>query len=377
MNTQNKTFAKLPGVLAFQRGFAVSDALFINYFEDEVPSEKPLMVVRHGIRGTQNVSGSGSKEGTTQDAQKREVSNIQITDTAKLDPDCSKFLCRFSLRYNDLKDCYWSCAPGKSDTDEFLQDFKKSIQDFIKRAKDGKGIDEIARRFARNILNGRWLWRNRIIANTIEIRVILNESELCKANAYDLPRNNFLKYTQSEMLLGEKIAEGLRGTEKNTFVIEAFLDIGFGGVEVFPSQNYIEQKPKGFARSLYYIKPGIKTKNFDTGLQNKVLGIEEKGQAALRDQKVSNAIRTIDTWYSDDDVVNPIAVEPNGASLEDQVFYRSVKKKNTAFKLLGKLNDIDVESGYGMFMTAVMIRGGVLGEGEEKADKKTQISGEE
>ena len=47
------TFKKLPGVLAFQRGVVISDALFFNVQEG---SQTPVMVVRHGIRGTQNVN---------------------------------------------------------------------------------------------------------------------------------------------------------------------------------------------------------------------------------------------------------------------------------------------------------------------------------
>ena len=37
--------------------------------------------------------------------------------------------------------------------------------------------------------------------------------------------------------------------------IEAIVDFGMGGVEVFPSQNYLEDKPKGFSRSLYQLTP--------------------------------------------------------------------------------------------------------------------------
>ena len=50
------TFKKLPGVLAFQRGVVISDALFFNVCED---SQTPVMVVRHGIRGTQNINKDG------------------------------------------------------------------------------------------------------------------------------------------------------------------------------------------------------------------------------------------------------------------------------------------------------------------------------
>ena len=43
------------------------------------------------------------------------------------------------------------------------------------------------------------------------------------------------------------------------------------------------------------------------------------GQAALRDQKIGNALRTIDTWYpAYEERRVPLPVEPNGASLDAQ-----------------------------------------------------------
>ena len=91
------------------------------------------------------------------------------------------------------------------------------------------------------------------------------------------------------------------------------------------------------------------------------------GQAALRDQKVANALRTFDTWYpSFDDVRRPIAIEPNGASLEAQSFYRPVNSAASAFRLMGRLNEVDTASADGMFMLACLIRGGVYSGGKSK-----------
>ena len=53
------------------------------------------------------------------------------------------------------------------------------------------------------------------------------------------------------------------------------------------------------------------------------------GHAALRDQKIGNALRTIDTWYPRyTEHGRPLPVEPNGASLEAQEFFRGVKPQN-------------------------------------------------
>jgi len=124
---------------------------------------------------------------------------------------------------------------------------------------------------------------------------------------------------------------------------------------VFPSQNYLEDKPKGFARSLYCLGTPDRASKTD--------GIRVMGQAALRDQKISNALRTIDTWYPDfASFGRPIPVEPNGANLEAQRFFRHGKKVS-AFDLVKQLNTLDPASPEGLFVTASLIRGGVFSEG--------------
>jgi len=83
-----KKLNKLPGVLSFQRCLLVTDGLFYNELDNGNLS--PLWVIRHGIRGTQNIN-KASKEGqaASASAKREEVSNIQTTDSAKLDANAS------------------------------------------------------------------------------------------------------------------------------------------------------------------------------------------------------------------------------------------------------------------------------------------------
>lgn len=83
-----KKMNKLPGVLSFQRCLLVTDGLFYNELDNGNLS--PLWVMRHGIRGTQNIN-KASKEGqaASASAKRDEVSNIQTTDSAKLDANAS------------------------------------------------------------------------------------------------------------------------------------------------------------------------------------------------------------------------------------------------------------------------------------------------
>ncbi|MGY6277234.1 type I-F CRISPR-associated protein Csy3 [Methylomonas sp. MgM2] len=347
-------FKKLPGVLSFQRGIVISDALFYNEIEGQYLSY-PVYVVRHGIRGTQNINKTGDGEANvTAEAKRQEVSNIQTTDTAKLEPNADALIVTFALRFLDFKQALFACAPGPKDSDPEIAALRASIDSFIERAKTSDGAAEIARRYARNIANARWLWRNRLLAESITVEVYHAENKVAEFNALTIPLHRFDGYSEGEQQVAELILQGLRGDNQATLNIVARVSFGVkGAVEVFPSQNYLEDKPRGFARSLYCLGTAEKLDKTD--------GIRQMGQAALRDQKISNALRTIDTWYPEfDSYQRPIAVEPNGASLEAQRFFRD--KKTSAFDLVKRLNQLDPASPDGMFVTASLIRGGVYSE---------------
>ena len=68
----------------------------------------------------------------------------------------------------------------------------------------------------------------------------------------------------------------MTGTASQAIEIEARVGMGFGGsFEAYPSQNYLENKPRGFARSLYCL--GVAAPASDAG-------VRIMGTAAIRDQ---------------------------------------------------------------------------------------------
>ncbi len=362
--TTAKVFKKLPGVLAFQRGLVMSDAEFFNEIDGEY-EVNPVFVVRHGIRGTQNVNKEGSGDtATSGDTKQRKVSNVQQTDSAKLDGQADALIARFAIRFLDLDGALFACAPGKGDgkkdtqksLDEEVAALRDSLKSFIERAKDATGLDEVACRIARNIANGRWLWRNRLIAETITITVSAAQRDIASFDALDVPLNQFDGSSDGERAVAKVIAASLRGKEVAVLSVLARVEFGFrGAIEVFPSQNYIEEKPKGFARSLYRLGQPERSKSED--------GLRIMGRAAIRDQKVANALRTIDTWYPGfAEHGRPIPIEPNGANLDAQRFFRD-QKGVSAFDLVRRLNEVDPNTDDGMFLIACLIRGGVYSEG--------------
>ncbi|MCU4414462.1 type I-F CRISPR-associated protein Csy3 [Acinetobacter sp. WU_MDCI_Axc73] len=352
-------FKKLPGSLSLQRGTVVSDAAFFNLFDNEQQTQTPLNVMYHGIRGTQNVAGNKEKGAATGNSAAREVSNIQLTESAKLQPE-AKLLVKWDFRFIDLSYVLFASASkaGADKSEEY--NFRQAFLNFVNRAKESDGLKEVVRRYVRNIVNGRWLWRNRIVAESITIQVTAPDSpETYSFDALSYNLKSFDQSSEQEQKLADILLKGITGESTSaTLHIEAIVDFGMGGVEVFPSQNYLEDKPKGFSRSLYQLNPVKPQRNVN---DNQYLG-----QAALRDQKIGNALRTIDTWYPafDDNDKKPIAVEPNGANLEGQIFYRVGKEKVSAFDILKEVDELDPNSEKGMFLIACLIRGGVYSEGE-------------
>lgn len=365
-DTTNRTFKKLPGVLSLSRGFVITDAELFNEIDGDYEMH-PVKVIRHGIRGTQNVNKEVDPESaTTRESSVRPVSNIQQTDSAKLDPQADALVARFSYRPLPFDgEQRMATAPDKKQSEEEVTELRESIERFIERSKDSEGLAEVGRRVARNIVNGRWLWRNRTVAAGAEIRVYRNtnteaprladmEPEVV-VDATTVPLNHFDGYSDEETRLGAIIADNFAGKRADTLIVEARLTFGMrGAIEVFPSQNYIENKPTGFARPLYRL--GIPEKA-DPGRDVQVMG-----NAALRDQKIGNALRTFDTWYADFETWGkPIAIEPNGANLEAQKQFR--ERKTSAFKLFTRFNEVSPDSAEGMFMLGCLIRGGVYSEG--------------
>lgn len=364
MTTKTETFAKTPAILSFQRGIVVTDGAFFNLKNGQY-EDFPLEVVRHGIRGTQNVSSAAdtAKGGT------RDPSNIQQTESAKTDHDADGFVVTFGLRMIDLSSTLFACAAEKV---EITNAVRESILGFADRAKTSAGAEDVCRRIARNVANGSWLWRNRVTASSIRIEVLSSSVKIAEFDAMAIPVRHFNDFTDGEKAVAEVLLRSMQGDAQASLQVVAYISFGIkGAVEVFPSQAYVESKPSGFARPLYKINPTrMRTANRSADVES----AQVLGQAALRDQKISNRLRTIDTWYPDfDQVKQPIPVEPNGANLELMQFFRP--KKSSAFSMFARLNQIDPDTDEGKFCISMMLRGGVLGEAGGKERPEASATG--
>jgi len=238
-------------------------------------------------------------------------------------------------------------------------DFAQAIESVVGSFKKSEGIRELAFRYAYNIANGRFLWRNRVGAEEVEIRVYLNKDESpLTFNAYDFTLNDFDKNKDDVSLnkLADAIKKGLSSDEENSSVflkVDAFVKLGCGQ-HIFPSQemNMGEKKKKLFQLDKC---------------------------AAMHNVKIGNAIRTIDTWYGDQMLIKvkkkgkdavdtvdiesgskqPIAIEPYGSVTQHGRAYRD-KKIDLYTLMLDWVNDKDINNQQ-CFVVGNLIRGGVFG----------------
>jgi len=343
-----KKNVKTPEIFSFQRLLCVTDGAFFNRIDGRC---YPLPVIRHGIRGTQNT-----------DNPEKDVANVQVTESAKTDARADALVVTFGLRTLNLDYSLFACL---AEDRERARAARQSVARFVERARTSEGLREVARRIARNLASGSWLWRNRAVASEIEVDVADADGEsIAKFDAFAVPTTSFGDYSADEMRLAEVLANGLRGGHDASIQVSAVVRFGLTGpVEVFPSQVYIEDKPKGFARALYKISPAAAEGD---------KGVRVMGQAALRDQKIANRLRAIDTWYPGYELTGkPLPVEPNGASLDFGEQFRPAGK-NSAFSLFADLDAVDPNSEQGMYCIGMLIRGGVLGKAEEKKEKEKE-----
>lgn len=353
---------KIPSVLSIQRGTIVTDGAMFSIDKDG--RQAPVRVIRHGIRGTQDGP---------------EVSNIQHTESAKTSPTAIGLSVKFSYRTISASELVFGCSELA---------YREKLNGFIQRFfKEGVAeFEEVCLRYARNILNGRWLWRNRILGDVqVSARC---EDKVYKSDGSQI--RSFENYTEDEKALArDVIIAGLLGHHKIAEV-EGIVNFGFAGeVEVFPSQNMVTSKPDGFARSLYKMDP-ISRKDLLSILatSNKngenagefAADMIDMGRAALRDQKIGNAIRKIDTWYPDcRSDADAIPIEPNGSSIEDNKRYRADRKSGAKY-LLTLVDELSPGVAFNQdaaFLVALLIRGGVFSAENEKKKKEQKEEGDE
>lgn len=323
-----------PTVLAFERKLENSDALMFagNWQDIDVPDK--WQEIKITDRRNRAVKGHKMTEDilNNPDELQKEVeeANLAWGDDATLPHSCDTLKVSFTLRV--LGDVGTPSACNK-------HDYQEKLQSLCIEYREQPGFATLARRYAINIVNGRFLWRNRVGAELIRVSVRIDNDKI-DFDAYEYSLQKFNSSDKDFERLAANIEKGLAGQAFALFSVDAFVKLG-AGQRVWPSQEMVLNPPKGEkSRHLFQIN----------------------GCAAMHSQKIGNALRTIDTWYRQDDNVAPIAAEPYGSVTHRGQAYRT--SRNDFYTLSEKwiIKGKDLTDDEKHFVMAVLVRGGVFGE---------------
>ena len=319
-------------VLAFERKLEISDAIFTQIDSQKADAKMTNVIIRKkGVRGTisNRLKNIIANDPTKLDAEIQKP-NPQTIETATLDDDKDTLIARWSCKVLPF-----TGEPSVCNNSAYQAKLIDTVSGYLQQ----HGVNELARRYAANIVNARWLWRNRMGAETIRIQVRTQINgkdktlEFADVKAY--PLNHFDWQADGLSQLSEWIEKGLRGDAFMILYIEARAKVGYGQ-EVYPSQEML------------------------INVKDKILySINDK--AGMHSQKISNAIRTIDTWYPNAQF--PIAAEPYGAVTTLGTAFRQPKEKTDFYTLFdnwvlkGTAPSVDEQH----YVISVLIRGGVFG----------------
>jgi len=332
--------SKIPAsVLAFEKKLVPSDGLMYGTtWETRNSQSETLKLQAKSVRGTISNRLKKSEEGKI-DA-KIESANLQTIDSCALTPDQDTLRLNFTLKVlSGIEN------PSACNHEGFNQTYSKAVIDYIEE----HGFTELAKRYASNLANGRYLWRNRVGSENIEVHINVLNDDINKNwifNSLDFNLQSFDDTLGDIEELASLIAETLSG--KNEFLlleVNAYAKVG-KSQDVYPSEELVLDK------------------NNSKEKKSKIL-YHVNDVAAMHSQKIGNAIRAIDTWYpAYQEHKRPIAIDPYGAVTNLGRAYRQPKEKTDFFSLFDKfsqgekLDNIEDEH----FVIAVLVRGGVFGE---------------
>ena len=337
---------KLPSLLAYEKKLVPSDGyLYGTVWDDNhINDTEPLKITEKAVRGTDSTLQENSKADTEDKFEARITkANLQTVDACMLGVNQDTIVLTFTLKILSGVETPIACNDVA-----FNDNYYAKVKEYIKKT----GCRELAHRYATNIANGRFLWRNRLGAEKVEVYVKADDLE-ATFSAYDYSLRNFDRYDENLDRLAGKIASALSGDIPYLYVeVKAYAKVGFGQ-EVYPSEELVFSKGKEDKSKILYQSDSI---------------------AAMHSQKIGNALRTVDTWYPDypDKENSPVlAAEVYGAVTTRGRAFRMPNSKQDFYTLFKKymFGEEPLTNEEEHYVVAVLIRGGVFGESDKK-DKK-------
>jgi CRISPR-associated protein Csy3 len=331
-------------VLAFEKKLVPSDGyLYGTTWQQRGTLEYPLELREKSVRGTiSNRLKKALQDDSIRLDAEVEKANLQTVDSCSLLPEHDTLKLSFTLKILSGVE-----FPSACNNAVFYEGYQNAVKSYIAE----EGFMTIAKRYAINIANGRFLWRNRVGVEQLEIHVkISNAAKKWVFDGTQISTQHFDDISDDIVDLATHIADALSGKVKFLLLeVSAYAQIGHAQ-DVYPSEELVLDKGNSKSKKskiLYHVK----------------------NVAALHSQKIGNALRSIDTWYPEfSEHGKPIAIEPYGAVTNLGRAFRTPKEKVDFFSLFdkfargGQLENKDAEH----YVMAVLVRGGVFGESEKE-----------
>ncbi|MEZ5524496.1 MAG: type I-F CRISPR-associated protein Csy3 [Pseudomonadales bacterium] len=332
-------------VLAFEKKLVPSDGYMYGTQWDQREQATPLRLKEKSVRGT---ISNRLKPAIQNDPAKLnnevEKANLQTVDACALEPEQDTLKLHFTLKI--LGGIH---QPSACNNAAFKQSYSAAAKTYAAQ----EGFRELARRYALNIANARFLWRNRVGSESIDVQVkALNKGaeQTWQFDASQFSTRNFDVDDSQVNDLASRIAKALASDDDFLMLdITCYAQIG-KAQDVYPSEELVLDKGKGNKSKILYSVDDV---------------------AAMHSQKIGNALRTIDTWYPEFDdpesSAGPIAIEPYGAVTNLGKAYRTPKDKQDFYSFFDKwargesLERLEDEH----YVMAVLVRGGVFGESDK------------
>jgi len=262
--------SKIPAsVLAFEKKLVPSDGvMYGTTWKKRKTQATPLKLQEKSVRGTISNRLKKSEEGKID--TKIESANLQTVDSCALSFEQDTLKLSFTLKIlSGIEN------PSACNHAGFNQTYQTAVKTYIKE----QGFSELAKRYATNLANGRFFWRNRVGCEKIEVQInVLNHDSKQSwiFDALSINTQNFEQKNKAIDELAKSIAQVLSGeTEFLLLEINAYALVG-KAQDVYPSEEMVLDK------------------NNSKDKKSKIL-YQVNEVAAMHSQKLGNAIRTIDT----------------------------------------------------------------------------------
>ncbi|WP_217516847.1 type I-F CRISPR-associated protein Csy3 [Vibrio metschnikovii] len=334
-------------VLAFEKKLVPSDGYLFGCQWETKEQATPLALQEKSVRGTiSNRLKAAVKNDPAKLNAEVEKANLQRVDACALGQDQDTLKLHFTLKVLG-----GLAQPSACNNTLFKQSYSAAVSQYIAKY----GCFELAKRYATNLANARFLWRNRVGSEEIEVQVkALNKGaeQTWTFDAKQFSTRHFDHNDQHINSLAERIAKALASESEHLMLqIDCYAKVG-KAQEVYPSEELVLDKGNS------------KTK------KSKILYAVNQ-HAAMHSQKIGNALRTIDTWYpdyaSEEQSAGAIAIEPYGAVTNLGKAFRTPKDKQdfyTFFDKWARGESLSCEEDE-HYVMAVLVRGGVFGESDK------------